>query len=109
MIVDGASSLHLTYCTNIHPGETWDEVFANVSTHVLAVKAKVSPARPFGVGLRLSAAAARRLAEPAVLEEFRHFLATNGLYVFTINGFPYGAFHGVAVKENVYRPDWLED
>src|SRR4051794_17814536 len=102
MIVDGSPPLHLTYCTNIHPGETWDEVFANLSTHVLAVKAKVSPARPFGVGLRLSAAAAHRLAEPEVLEELRSFLRANDLYVFTINGFPHGAFHGTAVKENVY-------
>jgi sugar phosphate isomerase/epimerase len=109
MIVDGSPPLHLTYCTNIHPGETWDEVFANLSTHVLAVKAKVSPARPFGVGLRLSAAAAHRLAEPEVLEELRSFLRANDLYVFTINGFPHGAFHGTAVKENVYRPDWLEE
>jgi sugar phosphate isomerase/epimerase len=109
MIVDGAPPLHLTYCTNIHPGETWDEVFANVSTHVLAVKARVAPDDPFGVGLRLSAAAARRLAEPAVLEAFRDFLRAHDLYVFTINGFPYGTFHGRAVKENVYRPDWLED
>jgi sugar phosphate isomerase/epimerase len=108
MIV-GDGPLHLTYCTNIHPGETWDEVFANLSTHVLAVKARVCPDRPFGVGLRLSAAAARRLAEPAVLEVFRDFLRRHDLYVFTINGFPYGAFHGTVVKENVYRPDWLED
>ena len=26
--------------------------------------------------------------------------------MFTINGFPYGPFHGEAVKEAVYRPDW---
>jgi sugar phosphate isomerase/epimerase len=109
MIVERAPGLHLTYCTNIHPGESWDEVFANVSTHVLAVKARVSPDRPFGVGLRLSAAAARRLAEPEVLGSFREFLRARQLYVFTINGFPYGAFHGTAVKENVYRPDWQED
>jgi len=37
MIVDGAPGLHLTYCTNIHPGESWEEVFANLRTHVLAV------------------------------------------------------------------------
>jgi sugar phosphate isomerase/epimerase len=44
-----------------------------------------------------------------VLEEFRDFLRVQGLYVFTINGFPFGAFHGTAVKERVYRPDWLEE
>jgi sugar phosphate isomerase/epimerase len=109
MIVARAPDLHLTYCTNIHAGETWEEIFANVGSHVRAVKARVSPDRPFGIGLRLSAAAARRLAEPAVLDAFREFLRENDLYVFTLNGFPYGAFSGTVVKERVYRPDWLED
>ncbi len=109
MIVGTEPDVHLTYCTNIHAGESWDEVFGNISTHVLAVKRRVSPHRPFGVGLRLSAAAARGLWEPGVLPDFREFLRINDLYVFTINGFPYGAFHGTRVKEDVYRPDWLED
>ncbi len=111
MIVTGAAgqSLHLTYCTNIHAGEMWDDVRAVVATHVRAVKARVCPDRPFGVGLRLSAAAAQRLAEPSVLAAFRDELRAAGLYVFTINGFPYGAFSGTRVKERVYRPDWLED
>ena len=103
------SPLHLGYCTNIHAGETWDEIFANVELRVRAVKARVAPDRPFGVGLRLSAAAADRLADPGVLETFRDYLRATGLYVFTINGFPYGAFSGGAIKERVYRPDWLED
>ena len=29
-------------------------------------------------------------------------------YVFTINAFPYGPFHGTRVKEDVYQPDWLD-
>ncbi len=97
---------HLTYCTNIHPGESWEQVFENIRTHVLAVKARVAPERPFGVGLRLSAQAARRLREPEQLAEFRRFLAQHQLYVFTINGFPYGPFHAEPVKAAVYRPDW---
>ena len=100
---------HLTYCTNIHPGETWAEVRANLERHVLRVKAAVAPARPFGVGLRLSAVAAATLAQPAELDAFRAFLRDSGLYVFTINGFPYGPFHGTRVKEEVYLPDWLDD
>jgi sugar phosphate isomerase/epimerase len=99
---------HLTYCTNIHPGESWEQVFENIRTHVLAVKAKVAPERPFGVGLRLSARAAQRLREPEQLAEFRRFLAQHQLYVFTINGFPYGPFHAEPVKAAVYRPDWRE-
>jgi sugar phosphate isomerase/epimerase len=100
---------HLTYCTNIHAGETWGEVQKNVATHVTRVKERLSPAAPFGVGLRLSARAAEELAAPPELEAFRDFLQREGLYVFTINGFPYGAFHGARVKERVYLPDWLEE
>jgi sugar phosphate isomerase/epimerase len=105
MLVSGAQ---LTYCTNIHPGESWEQVFENVRTHVLAVKAAVAPDRAFGVGLRLSAQAARTLREPERLAVFREFLAQHQLYVFTINGFPYGPFHAEPVKAAVYRPDWSE-
>jgi hypothetical protein len=97
---------HLTYCTNIHPGETWREVHANLARHVVAVKGRVSPDEPFGIGLRLSAMAATELYP--LLRDVRRWLDERGLYVFTINGFPYGAFHGAPVKEQVYRPDWLE-
>jgi hypothetical protein len=99
---------HLTYCTNIHPGESWAEVEANVATYVVDVKRRVSPEAAFGVGLRLSDRAARELAAGRV-PAFQALLAKHDLYVFTINGFPHGTFHGAPVKEAVYRPDWLED
>ncbi len=99
---------HLTYCTNIHPGESWADVHEVVRTKVCEVKARVSPDAPFGIGLRLSARAAATLEEPAELARFRETLDGAGLYVFTINGFPYGDFHGTRVKETVYRPDWTE-
>jgi hypothetical protein len=67
------------------------------------------PDAPFGLGLRLSAVAAEELARPDVLEGFEDFLRRESLYVFTINGFPYGPFHGTRVKEDVYRPDWRQD
>lgn len=97
---------HLTYCLNVHPGESWVENFAAIRRHALRVKAKVSPQKPFGLGLRLSNAATRTLAKARELEKFREFLARHDLYVFTVNGFPYGTFHGRPVKERVYRPDW---
>jgi sugar phosphate isomerase/epimerase len=100
---------HLTYCTNIHPGESWAEVRHNLEAHVVRVKAMVAPESSFGVGLRLSAEAAASLADEGALDELLLFLAAHDLYVFTINGFPYGPFHGTRVKEDVYRPDWLED
>lgn len=109
MRLEIAGRPHLTYCTNIHPGETWPEIRRNVERYVLQVKAKVAPDRAYGIGLRLSDQAARSLGEPKESDTFRQFLANHNLYVFTINGFPHGAFHGTQVKERVYLPDWLED
>lgn len=103
-----AGETHLTYCSNIHPGESWDEVRANLARYVPAVRDRVAPGQAFGIGLRLSAQAARELSVPAALEELRAFLARENLYVFTINGFPYGRFHGARVKEDVYLPDWRD-
>jgi sugar phosphate isomerase/epimerase len=99
---------HLTYCTNIHAGEPLDEVMASLARHLPAIKAQVAGAQPFGVGLRLGSAAAGSLRDPAAMARLKRFLAEGGYYVFTINGFPYGAFHGRAVKEEAYRPDWSD-
>src|SRR5215211_2445360 len=81
--------VHLSYCTNIHPGESWPEVRANLERYLVPVRERVAPGRPFGVGLRLSAESARALAAPEALRELRGFLRAHDLYVFTINGFPY--------------------
>lgn len=97
---------HLTCCSNIHPGETWDEVLEAVVTHYPIVARRVAEAARFGVVLRLSDRASRDLDSEGLLDEFRRLLEAHGLYVFTLNGFPYGAFHGTRVKANVYRPDW---
>jgi sugar phosphate isomerase/epimerase len=108
MRLTAIAGAHLTYCSNVHPGESLAEVEEAVERHVIAVKRSIAPAVPFGVGLRLSARAADELAAPEVLERFAEKLEAAGLYVFTLNGFPHGAFHGTRVKEQVYRPDWLE-
>lgn len=97
---------HLTYCTNIHPGESWREVRDALATHVPGVRQALGWTGPFGVGLRLSGRAAQELDDPAVFEELRAILAEHDLYVFTLNGFPFGTFHGARVKEGVYAPDW---
>lgn len=100
------SGVHLSYCTNIHAGESWDDVRASLQTHVPAIKAAVAPDRPFGLGLRLSGQAAAAARQADALAAFRDQLANLGAYVFTINAFPFGPFHGVTVKEDVYLPDW---
>lgn len=101
-----AHGLHLAYCTNIHRGETWAETLAALQMHTLAVRDRVGRDRPYGIGLRLSARAARELADAATLKAFQRWLDREHCYVFTINGFPYGRFHGTRVKEQVFVPDW---
>lgn len=102
------NSQHLAYCTNIHPAESWAETFEVLKNDVLAVRDRVSPSDPFAIGLRLSAQAALELLENDHLDRFEAWLKKENCYVFTINGFPYGAFHDTRVKENVYKPDWTQ-
>ncbi len=101
-----SSGLHLAYCTNIHRGETWDQTFDSLKRYALAVRRQVCPSDPYAIGLRLGQAAAQELSCPETLASFRRWLDQERCYVFTINGFPYGNFHGSRVKEGVYRPDW---
>ena len=98
--------LHLAYCTNVHRGENWAETFGTLEQHTLVVRRRVAPGRAYAIGLRLGQRAASELAEPSTLAAFQRWLEANDCYVFTINGFPYGSFHGKRVKEQVYAPDW---
>jgi sugar phosphate isomerase/epimerase len=98
--------LHLTYCTNIHPGNDWAEVESSLAGHGPVLKRRLSPDQAFGIGLRLSHQASLDLLAGERLAAFKEQLARDGLYVFTMNGFPYGSFHRERVKELVHAPDW---
>lgn len=97
---------HLTYCTNIHPGETWEETFKNLEAYATVVKRKICGNASFGLGLRLSNEASLGLGDEKMMERFKNWLAEENMYVFTLNGFPYGNFHRNAVKDKVHSPDW---
>ena len=101
-----SNQAHLAYCTNVHRGNSWQETFDSLENYVMKVREGVAPEERFAIGLRLGADAARELADPRELYEFRKWLDQKNAYVFTINGFPYGNFHGSRVKEEVYQPDW---
>ncbi len=106
-----ATPVHLSYCTNVHAGKTWSEAFDALQEHVPAVRDACTARAAddaFGLGLRLSFAHLESLEDHAHFERFHAWLKAENLYVFTINGFPYGAFHGETVKADVYRPDWTE-
>jgi sugar phosphate isomerase/epimerase len=98
--------IELAYCTNVHRGETWAETFAALEQHTLPVRRRVAPGRSYAIGLRLGQRAATELAQHDHLIAFQRWLEKHDCTVFTINGFPYGSFHGTRVKEQVYAPDW---
>lgn len=100
------SNSHLSYCTNIHAGESWEAVFESIKAYCIPLREKIAPNQPFGIGLRLSYQAASELISENHLSIFKNWLQNNGMYVFTMNGFPYGNFHNEPVKDKVHLPDW---
>jgi len=97
---------HLSYCSNIHPGEDWEQTINSLKTYLPKIKKAVAQETPFGIGLRLSNIASLGLDEGNNLQEFKDWLDQNQYYVFTMNGFPYGNFHNERVKDMVHAPDW---
>lgn len=100
------SSGHLSYCTNIHAGESWREHFASLDFHFPKIKQFVSPHEAMGIGLRLSNSASIDLQDSETLDSFKYWLKEQDAYVFTMNGFPFGDFHHAVVKDKVHAPDW---
>ncbi|NDE61267.1 MAG: xylose isomerase, partial [Cyclobacteriaceae bacterium] len=45
---------HLSYCSNIHAGESWEATFQNLKIYIPEVKNRLGHKGPFGIGLRLS-------------------------------------------------------
>ncbi|MGW7051393.1 metabolite traffic protein EboE [Streptomyces sp. NPDC054887] len=102
------STVHLAYCTNVHPAETLDGVRAQLRDHCEPVRRRLGRDR-LGIGLWLARDAARALiTDPAALRGLRAELDRRGLEVVTLNGFPYAGFGAEEVKYRVYRPDWTE-
>jgi hypothetical protein len=97
---------HFSYCSNIHPGEIWQEHFAELQKNVPLVKERVAPHEKMGLGLRFANQASIDLQDPIEFQRLKEWLEKENLYVFTLNGFPYGGFHQTVVKDDVHTPDW---
>ena len=107
MIVQHRPPLHLSYCLNIHPGESWAENLRAIREKAGLVRQLVSAGQWFGLGLRISAQAAEDLSSnPELRAEALDAFSEAEMYPFSVNAFPYGRFHGGTVKEHVYSPDW---
>ena len=102
-----AGGLPVSYCANVHPGETFDEALANLKRFATPLRAKRG--RSLAVGLWMSAQAIVDIkCKPDVVPELRDWLHTSDIVTYTMNAFPFGNFHARRVKEEVYRPDWTE-
>ncbi|MFF2654583.1 metabolite traffic protein EboE [Streptomyces sp. NPDC058045] len=102
------STIHLAYCTNVHPAETLDGVRAQLRDHCEPVRKRLGRDR-LGIGLWLAKDAARALStDPVALRGLRAELDRRGLEVVTLNGFPYEGFGAQEVKYRVYKPDWAD-
>ncbi|GLF98333.1 metabolite traffic protein EboE [Streptomyces yaizuensis] len=100
------TTVHLAYCTNVHPAENLPGVLAQLRDHCEPVRKRLGRDR-LGIGLWLAHDAARALTtDPAALRGLRRALDHHGLEVVTLNGFPYQGFGSAQVKHRVYRPDW---
>jgi len=101
------SSLPLSYCTNVHPGVTIDEVIQGLHQYASEIQRAIR--RPLAAGLWLSQPViSELLANETHIARLRESLANSQLTTYTLNAFPYGDFHSERVKENVYLPDWTE-
>jgi hypothetical protein len=99
------SSLPLSYCANVHPGRTVDEILHGLTTYTAETRRRLNA--PLAAGLWIPASAVDELVHDDVL--VNRLVATldeADLCCYTLNAFPHGDFHGERVKENVYLPEW---
>ncbi|MEV6319281.1 metabolite traffic protein EboE [Streptomyces sp. NPDC051776] len=102
------STIHLAYCTNVHPAEDLAGVRRMLHDHAEPVR-RCLGRKTLGIGLWLSHHVARTLIEDtAALHDLKTDIHSRGLEVVTLNGFPYQGFGDRAVKYRVYRPDWTQ-
>ena len=92
------------YCTNIHPGESWDEIISSLKENTLNIQKGLTSE----IGLRISARALKEVARKEI-NDFKKWLALENLKVCTVNAFPYGNFNKGIVKKDVYLPDWQSE
>jgi sugar phosphate isomerase/epimerase len=99
-------TVHLSYCTNVHPAEDLAGVIGQLDTFAEPIRRRID-ADVLGLGLWLAAPVAAGLAaDPALRQRLRAELDARGLEVVTLNGFPYRSFQAPVVKLGVYHPDW---
>jgi sugar phosphate isomerase/epimerase len=101
----------LTYCGNVHPATdlgSWLALTAQFAVPVAA--ARRADGAAFGLGTWWNGATAALLCDDAAArQQVAEFLVAHDLGIWTLNVFPHGSFHGGAIKQQVYEPDWADE
>ncbi|MCJ8328935.1 MAG: metabolite traffic protein EboE [Lentisphaeria bacterium] len=98
---------HLAYCQNVHKSASLDDVLNNIRNYTVPIRQQINSSDAFGLGLWFPHSCIDELKNSA--DALTELCAKENMYLFTINGFPYGPFHELSVKEKVYTPDWGDD
>ncbi len=99
------STLPLSYCTNVHPGESISEVVHGLTEYTIPAQNQLG--QKIAAGLWLPASVIQEIqGSPGQFDRLNQTLIDGDLVCYTLNTFPYGNFHSERVKENVYIPDW---
>jgi hypothetical protein len=117
----------LSYSTNVHPGQSVEDLLSVLRRHVAPVARAAFGVAPAAVNLRLGMRQADELLGHPVLpsastlsdgllsapptplcEALRGTLAELGLRLVSVNAFPIRDFHAARVKEQVYSPPWTD-
>ncbi len=101
------NALPLSYCTNVHPGLTVEEILQKLDEFTIPIQLQLGA--PLAAGLWLADPVIKEiLATPEGHLRFAEEIQKRNLTCYTLNAFPFGNFHSERVKENVYLPDWSE-
>ncbi|MDO6459928.1 metabolite traffic protein EboE [Granulosicoccaceae sp. 1_MG-2023] len=103
----GWKATELSYCTNVHPGESLSEINGNIEQFAGPVR-HCAALNSMNAGLWISHQASRELMQADASGSLHKTLQAQQLQVNSLNGFPYGNFHNKQVKEAVYSPDWAD-
>jgi sugar phosphate isomerase/epimerase len=105
-LADGRTT-ELGYGYNVLPGESVAALIDQARRICGPVRSMLG-VEQLGIGLWIARGAATELRDVRVCRQLREVLEAEGLYCFTLNGFPYGGFHAPRVKERVFEPSWAE-
>jgi len=103
-------SRSIAYALNVFPSDTLEELDASLAGPAARLRERAAVrGAPLPVELRLGLPAIEAATRGGRAGAIRERLAASGLRCVSVNGFPLSPFHARRVKEDVFRPSWLDE